>query len=372
MEIVEVASRKHLRDFIQLPFSIHKNHEKWVPPLLMDEKLYFDKMRNPSFQKNEAILFIAYELDEPIGRVMGIINSSYNNLRNEKNLRFGYLECYEDMLLASNLMKKVEDWGKSKGMEKIVGPLGFSDQDPEGFLIEGYNYEPTLSTYYNFNYIPKFLNELGYKKEIDYVVYLVDLTKTLSEMHNRVFQRITSRKEIKFLEFNSKKELKPYVKPIIRVMNESFTELYGFEPMSEKEIDFLIKRFLPIINPRFIKAASKNGKLVGFLLAIPNINAGFRKCNGRLFPFGFVHLINSSKNAKQLDLLAGGVVKEFRGQGFETWGLISVMNSAKQLGYLIMDSHHELEENTGVRKVMERFGGSPAKQFRVFQKTLTI
>ena len=142
--------------------------------------------------------------------------------------------------------------------------------------------------------------------------------------------------------------------------------------MTEKEIDFLIKRFLPVIDPRFIKAASKNEDLVGFLLAIPNLNKGFINCNGHLLPFGIFHLINAAKKTKQLDLLAAGVIKEFRGQGFETWGLMAVMNSAKKAGYEIMDSHHELEENVNVRRVLERFGGKLAKRFRIFQKTLIM
>jgi len=370
MEIIEVTTRKHLRDFIRLPFTIHKDHPQWVPPLLMDEKLYFSKKKNPSFNKNETILYLAYENMKPVGRLMGIINQSYNKLRNENNVRFGYLECYNNKFIAAKLLDKVEVWGKGNGMNKIVGPLGFSDQDPEGFIIEGSEYGSTISTYYNYEYVPKFLEELGYTKEVDYVVYLVDLKKQLTAAHERIFKRIGKRKDISLLEFKTKRELKPFIKPIMHVMNETFTELYGFEPMSENEIDFIVKRFLPVIDPRFIKAASQNGTLVGFLLAIPNLNEGFIKCNGHLFPFGILQLVTAAKNAKQLDLLAAGVKKEFRGQGFETWGLMTSMNSAKEAGFEIMDSHHELEENTSVRKVMERFGGELKKRYRVYKKLL--
>lgn len=370
MEIVEVTTHKQLNDFINLPFVLHKGHKKWVPPLISDEKLYFNKSKNPSFQKNDTVLYISYEKQKPVGRIMGIINNSYNKLRNEKNVRFGYLESCNDTVTVEGLLNKVKTWGKSNGMNKIVGPLGFSDQDPEGFLVEGFEYEPTLSTYYNFEYIPKILESLGYEKEIDYVVYLIDLTKPLTAMHERIFKRITARQGIEFLEFNSKKELRPFVKPILRVMNESFKELYGFEQMREDEIDFLLKRFLPIINPLFIKAASKNGNLVGFLLAVPNLNDGFIKCNGRLLPFGILHLVRASRRTKQLDLLAAGVRKEFRGLGFETWGMMSVINSAKKTGMKILDSHHELEENRSVRKVMEHFNGKLIKRFRVYKSLL--
>ncbi|HVO72702.1 MAG TPA: GNAT family N-acetyltransferase, partial [Ignavibacteriaceae bacterium] len=358
MEIFEVINQKHFVDFIKLPFAIHKAHPNWPPPLLTDEKLYFNKKKNPAFAKNEAKLFLAYEDRTPVGRIMGIINYSYNNLRNERNVRFGYLECYNERIMAEKLLNAVEFWGRNQGMNKIVGPLGFSDQDPEGFIIEGTEYLPTLSTYYNFKYLPKLLEELGYTKEVDYVVYLVDLKKPLAAVHDRIFNRVIQRKNITLLEFKTKRELKPFAKPIMEVMNETFTELYGFEPMTEKEIHFLLKRFLPVIDPRFVKAAAKNGKLVAFLLAIPNLNEGFFKCNGRLFPFGIFHLINAAKKTRQLDLLAAGVKKEFRGQGIETLGLTAVMNSARDAGFEIMDSHHELEDNVNVRKVMEHFGGN--------------
>jgi hypothetical protein len=371
MEIVEVTTFKQLKEFINLPFILHRGHRRWVPPLVSDEKVYFSKRKNPAFQKNDVILLILYENQKLVGRIMGIINHSYNKLRNERNVRFCYLECPNDIAVAGTLMNKIESWGKANGMNKIVGPLGFSDQDPEGFLIEGFEYEPTLSTYYNFEYIPNILDNLGYEKEIDYVVYSIDLTQTMMPSLERIFNRVISRGELRFLEFNSKKELKPFVKPIMYFMNDTFKELYGFQPMQEDEIDFLVKRFLPIINPRFIKAASKDGNLVGFLLAIPNLNEGFIRCEGRLLPFGILHLVRAAGKTKQLDLLAGGVKKEYRGQGIETLGLISVIRSAKNAGMKLLDSHHELENNIDVRRVMEHFNGKLIKRFRIYKKIIS-
>jgi hypothetical protein len=370
MQLIEVSTCRQLNDFINLPFVLHKRHKRWVPPILSDERLYFNKKKNPSFQKSDTVLYVLYEYQKPVGRIMGIINHSYNKLKSEKNVRFGYLECRNRFEEGKFLLNSIELWGGKKGMEKIVGPLGFSDQDPEGFLVEGFEYEPTLSTYYNFQFIPQIMDGSGYLKELDYVVYLIDLTKPLSDVHERIFNRVTSRKEIKFLEFRNKKELKPFIKPILQVMNETFIELEVFNPLGEDEIKFLLKRFLPVINPKFIKAASSDGNLVGFLIAIPNLNVGFIKSRGHLLPFGILHLIKAAGKTKQLDLLAGGVKKEFRGQGFETFGLMSVIKSAKEAGMEVLDSHHELENNRSMRKVMEHYNGRLIKRFRVYGKVL--
>jgi hypothetical protein len=370
MLIKEVTNRQNLRDFISLPFKIHKHHKLWVPPLLADEYLYFDKSKNPSFKKNDAVMFVAYHDQEPAGRIMAIINHACNKKNNLNNVRFACLECYDDSVTASALMDRVEVWGRENGMSKMVGPLGFSDQDPEGYIIEGFEFGPTLSTYHNFEYIPKILEQLGYHKEIDYVVYQVDLTKPVCNTLEKIYERIQRKSDIKLISFRSKKELKPFLKPVMQIMNETFTDLYGFEPMTESEIDFLLKRFAPVLDQKFVFTASKNGTLIGFLMAIPNLNDGLIRCNGRLFPFGLFHLKRAAKKSKQLDLLAAGIKKEYRGHGFETIGLMSVIKAARESGYRVMDSHHELEDNTNVRNIMERFGGKLRKKYRVYQKML--
>jgi len=371
LRIASVLTKQELKTFIMLPFKIHTSHEKWVPPLLFEERAYFNPKKNSAFKKNDTILFLAYVGDKPAGRIMGIINRQRNKRLNERNACFGYLECYNDPSVADALLKHIENWAWDKGMDKVVGPMGFSDQDPEGYLIEGFEFEPTLATYYNFEYLPLLLEKSCYDREIDYVVYQIDLTRPLPEVYSKIVQRLFDRKQFDFPEFKKKKELKPWLKPVLQLMNESFAGLYGFDPLTDEEINAIGKKFLPVIDPRFVKIALHGQTLAAFILGVPNLNYGFRKAKGKLFPFGLFYLMMAPKKTKQFDLLIAGVHTDYRGSGLDAYGMLSIIEAARLAGYTVMDSHHELENNLLVRSVMERLGGKLCKRFRIYRKMLT-
>ena len=370
IEIREVKTRRDLRRFIFLPAKIHQDHLIWVPPLYMDEQRFFNPKKNRAFSYSEAILAVASKDGKTVGRIMGIINHRYNESRKEKHARFGFLECWNDQEVAHELLQFVEEWARARGMTKIVGPMGFTDQDPEGFLIEGFEHEPTLSTYYNFDYMNNLLKREMYTKEVDYVVYKVDLTKELPEFYKKIYQRAVRKKSCQLLEFSKRKQLKPYIKPVFHLMNESFKDIYGFHPMDEQEMEDLAKRFLPILDPRFIKIAINNNEVVGFNIAMPNLSEGIRKAKGRIFPFGIFKILRAAKKTKQLDTLIGGIKKEYRGRGIDVIIGYKTVESALKAGFTFVDSHHELEDNFKVRAEMERVGGKVYKRFRIYQKRL--
>ncbi|HQT92472.1 MAG TPA: hypothetical protein PL001_10655, partial [Candidatus Kryptobacter bacterium] len=303
MRVVEVNTKELLNEFVKLPYKLHRTHKLWVPPLISDERLYFDRGRNIAFKKNQAILLVAFQDNECVGRVMGIINPEHNRKEGTNSARFGYLECRNEIDTFNGLMDAVEKWAKRSGMDRIVGPMGFSDQDPEGFIIEGEDLEPTIATYYNYGYIPAMLESRGYGKEVDYVVYLIDLGHELDVTYEKLFRRFVDRTSLKLHTFTRKRELRPFVKPIMELMNETFRNLYGYSELSHEEIDFVVKRFWPLVDPRFVFAAKQDSSLVGFMIGIPNLNDGFRKCKGRLFPFGILKLIVAARKSRQLDLL---------------------------------------------------------------------
>ena len=370
VEIKEVKSRKALRTFIHLPEKIHRDHDLWVPPIFMDEKKYFNPQKNRAYSYSDATHLVAYRNGGAVGRISGIINHKYNKIRQEKHARFGWLECRNDPEVARHLLARIEDWALHQGMEKIVGPMGFTDQDPEGFLIEGFDHEPTISTYYNFPFINDLLEGEGYRKEVDYVVYLVDLTQGIPLFYTKIYQRAVRKNTCEIVEFSRRKHVKPYIRPIFRLMNECFQELYGFQPMDEEEMADLAKKYLPILDPRFIKVAVKNGQVIGFNIAMPNLSPGIRRSKGRLFPLGLIKILRSAKRTKQLDSLIGGIKKEFRGRGVDAMIGYKTIESALRAGFEYVDSHHELEENHRVRAEMERLGGRVYKRFRIYQKKL--
>lgn len=368
VEIKEVKSRKELRQFIHLPAKIHKNHAHWVPPIYSEEWKYFNSRKNKAFSYCDTILFLASRNGEVAGRIMGIINHRYNSYRQEKNVRFAYLECRQDQEVFHGLLEHVERWAQQKGMVKIVGPMGFSDQDPEGFLIEGFEYTPTLATYYNFEFTLRLMEKEGYTKEVDYVVYKVNLLREIPEFYKRIYQRVSKKKDFALVEFNKRKQLRKYIRPVFGLMNECFKDIYGYLPLNEEEMNSLARRYLPLADPRFIKIAIKNDRVIGFIIGIPNLSEGVRKAKGRLFPFGLFYILRSAKRTKQLDLMLGGIKEEYRGRGIDVMLGMKIIESAQKAGFEYVDSHHELETNFRMHAEMERLGGEVYKRFRIFQK----
>jgi GNAT superfamily N-acetyltransferase len=370
--IREVRTKKDLKTFIYLPEKIHAGHANWVHPIYMDDWKFFDKGKNKAFSYCDTIMLLASRDGRDAGRVMGIINSRYNEHRGEKSARFGFLETYEDRDVVHALLQAVEEWARAKGMAKVVGPYGFSDQDPEGFLIQGFDHRATIATYYNFEWMPTFVENEGYVKDVDYFVYRIDVPKEMPEFYKKIYERAEKRGNFEVLEFKSKKEIKPWIRPVLSLMNECYMQnnIYGYAPLDEKEMDDLAKRYLPVLNPHFIKVVIKDGEVVAFIIGMPDMSAGIQKARGRLFPFGFIKVLRAAKTTKQLDLLLGAVKDKYRGMGLDVMMGVKVLQSALEAGYEVIDTHHEMEANVKVRAEMERMGGQIYKKYRVYQKAI--
>ena len=372
IETREVKTRRDLKAFIYLPEKIHVQHANWVHPIYFDEWKYFDPGKNKAFGYCQTIMLLAVRGNKVVGRIMGIINSRYNEYRKENIARFGYLETWEDKDVVHALLGRVEEWARGLGMTRIVGPYGFSDQDPEGFLIEGFENRATIATYYNFEWMPRLVENDGYTKDIDYYVYKISVPKELPEFYKKIIERAEKKGTFKVIEFKKRKEIKPWIRPVLGLMNECYTggDIYGFAPLDEKEMDNLAKRYLPILDPRFVKVVTKDGEIGAFIVAIPDMTEGIQKARGRILPFGFIKILRAARKTKQLDLLLGAVKEPYRGMGLDVLMGSKTIISAQEAGYEFMDSHHEMESNVKVRAEMERMGGKVYKRFRVFQKKL--
>ena len=370
VEIKEVISRRDLRTFIFLPKKIHAHHKNWIPPIYMDERKCFNPKKNKAFSYCDTLLLLAFRGRDVVGRVMGIINSRYNQHRNERTARFGYLETEKDEEAVNALLSFLEDWARKKGMNKIVGPYGFSDQDPEGFLIEGFENRATIATYYNFEWMPRFVEKRGYSKEVDYFVYKIDVPKELPGFYKRIYERVKKKGGFEILEFKKRKELKPWITSVLHLMNECYvgSDIYGYAPLDEGEMAALAKRYLPVIDPRFVKIVKRGDEVVAFIVGMPDLTEGIQKARGRLFPFGFLKILHAAKKTKQLDLLLGAIKEDYRGRGLDVLMGTKMILSAHEAGLEVIDTHHEMETNTRVRAEMERMGGKVYKRFRIYQK----
>ena len=368
--IKEVLTEKDRREFIYLPDKVHKDEPDWLPPIYMDEWELYDKKKNKSYQYADAILLLVYRDKKPVGRIMGIINNRYNKINNEQHGRFCFMECYNDKEVFHALLTKVEDWARAKGMIKIIGPLGFSDKDPQGFQTEGFGFPQFMTAPNNSPYMPELIESEGYVKKVDLVNYLGKLPEKLPLVYEKVLSRLDNNEEYKIVEFQSKKDLKPYIIDVLELMNETFAEIYGFVPLNDKEKTDFAARYLPILDPKFIKVIETSDKLVGFAVGMPDISKGIKRANGKILPFGIFKILRESKRSKKLLMMLGGVKKEYRGKGLDVLMGVKILQSGINHKMDMIDSHLVLESNTKMRGEYERIGCRVVKKFRIYQKDL--
>ncbi len=374
MEIVikPVCSRSDLRKFIHLPAKIHKDHLNWIPPLYSDEWDFFNARKNKAYGYSDVILLLAFRGKKEVGRVMGIVHKEYNELHHQKYARFNYLESWDDREVIEKLLHYVEEWARTRGMEKLVGPLAFSDKDPQGYLIEGFNEPIAIATHCNYPYIIDHLEALGFEKDIDLVVYKIQIPDQTPELYTKVAQRaLRNNPGIEILEFTKRKNLKPWIRPIFTLINDTFKDIYGFIPFTLEEMDDFANRYLLIMDPRLIKIILNERKeTVAFVIGMPDISKGIKKSKGYLIPIGILHILLAGRRTRQLNLLLGAVHPDYQNRGLDTILGSAMLDSAREQKMEYIDSHLEMETNTKVRAEMEYMGGKVYKTYRVFGKAL--
>lgn len=366
----EVKSHADLMDFIGLPERVHARNSNWLPPVYADDIKFFDPSRNSGFSHCEHIRLLAYQGSRVVGRVMGLIHKTYNALHNESTARFGYLECYDDLAISGALIASVEEWAKARGMSRVIGPYGFSDKDPQGLMVEGFDYLPILDSPCNLPYLVKHIEALGYTKEIDCLAFRLDLRNGIDEKYYRIARRIEANNGFKLIDFPSTKKLKPFILPVLEMVNTTYSHLYGFVPMEEHEMLDLANRYLPIINPKYFKVALMDGKMVAFVLGLPNFTRGLQRAKGRLFPLGIFHILHSMRRTNQIDLMLGAVESQYRGRGLEVALGLKLFDTCLKNGLHQVETHLVLETNNQMLSVLENANFEPHKRFRIYTRSI--
>ena len=369
-DIVEVKSRKLLHTFIHLPAEIHATHPNWVPPIYLDDWTYFNPQKNRAFDNCNTVLLLAFRDHTCVGRCMGIISHEYNKEHHENHVRFAYMETWNDSEVFNGLIDYIARWGAAFGMDTLVGPMGFSDKDPQGFLIEGFDKPVVIATNCNFPYMVDLVTGNGFIKKVDCVVYQIPIPEEIPAFYTLIAERAKQQhKQLHLLEFTSRRKLKPFIRPIFNLINLTFVDIYGFVPFTEQEMNDFANRYLFLINPRFVKIiVTARDEVVAFVIAMDDISEGIRRSHGYLFPIGFIHLLRAAKKSNQLNLLLGAIHPRFQGLGLDVLMGMSLIASAKKNGKTTIDSHLELEYNKKVRSEMEKMGGKVYKRFRIYQK----
>ncbi len=371
IDVRPVQGPDELTRFIHLPFRLMDQRPNRVPPLLADEREFHDPKRNPQLAQCDLERWIAWRGDVPVGRIMGIIHRAYNAKKNERTGRFYQLDCVRDGEVVKALISAVEEWARAKGLDRVIGPFGFSDKDPQGFQIAGFEHLPVIATPTNPEWLAPMVEACGYGPFEDMVSYRMDIPARLPESYHVIADRSLKRLGLHRIVLRSKRELKPWVVPVLRLVNATYGDLLGFAPMSEAEMHALAKKYMFILDPQLVHLiADAKSEPVAFVIASPDMSEGFVRANGKLFPFGFLHILRAMKRSKQLDLLLGAVRPDLQGKGLTAALGISLFNAAHQRGFTHLDSHLIMDRNTRMRAELERLGAVEWKRFRVYQRAI--
>ncbi|MBK9148909.1 MAG: hypothetical protein IPM12_13960 [Flavobacteriales bacterium] len=365
-----IARGESLREYLRVP-SLVNDRPNRVLPLLADERAFHDPRRNTSLAKCLVARFMAWQDEVPVGRIMCIIHPGHNAAHKEHTARFYQLDCTNSPAIAQALLQRAEAWARERRMLRLIGPFGFSDKDPQGLQVEGFEHLPVIATPSNPDWMPPLVERCGYRKLIDAVSYRVDIPPAAPDLHERIAERVLRNGRFRLLHFRSKRELNPWIVPVLRLVNETYTALFGFEPMSELEMRGLAAQYMPLLDPDFVRViVNAQDEPVAFVVAAPDMSEGLRRANGRLLPLGWWHILRAMKRSRQLDLFLGAVRSDLQGLGLTCVLGIALMKAARQRGLTHMDSHLVLETNHRMRAELERLGGTVWKRYRIYQKTL--
>jgi hypothetical protein len=369
--IREVTTPSDLRRFITFPFSLYKDNPYWVPPLLFDERNTLDPKKNPAFDHCSARYWLAEADGRVVGRIAGIINRESNRIWTRRAARFGWFDFIDDHAVAARLLTTVEEWARAEGMNEVHGPLGFSDMDREGMLVEGFEELSTMATQFNHAYYPAHMDQCGYVKDVDWLEYNITVPPTIPEKALRVAALAAERKGLYILPARKSKDLLPYAHQIFEIINDTYSGLYGFVPLSEREITYYVKMYFPNISPHYTKLLiDSQGRLAAFVIGMPSLSRALQKARGRLFPFGALHLLHAMMRPKTIDLYLGAVRRDLQGKGADAFLITALAESCIRQGIVSAESNVELEDNKLVQAHWKNFERRQHKRRRCYKRSL--
>ncbi|MDD7258543.1 MAG: N-acetyltransferase [Prevotellaceae bacterium] len=378
VEIRKVETSKDLRTFIEVHYDLYEGNEYDVPNLYSDDMNTLSKDKNAAFDFCEADYFIAYKDGKPVGRVAAIINNKANEKWGRKSVRFGWIDFIDDLEVSRSLMKAVEDFGRSRGMTEVIGPLGFTDFDPEGMLTDGFDQLGTIATVYNYPYYPRHMEQLGgFVKDNDYMEFKIFVPDEMPEKHSKIAKMVQERYNLRIKKLAMKDVFeKGYGEKIFALINQTFKDLYGYSELSQRQIHQYINMYLKMADLELITVvedASEGNRLVGAAITIPSLSRALQKCRrGRLFPFGWWHLLRALKFHKTegVDLLLIGVLPEYRKKGVTALIFYDLIPRYQKYGFKWGESQVEMETNESVQSQWQYFETINHKRRRCYKKEL--
>lgn len=363
-----------MKQFVKFRIELYRDSPYAIPPLYMDELTTLDPKKNPAFEFCEAQCFMAFDGNKPVGRICAMVNHRANEVWKTQSGRFGFVDFVDDEAVSRALFAAAEGWVKAKGMHSIHGPLGFTDLDQEGMLIEGFDQLGTMATIYNYPYYPVHLERLGYVRDADWVEYRITFADAIPDRIRRVAELVMKRNRLRALTYTSASRFikDGYGQKLFELVNSAYSHLYGFTPLTQAQIDYYLKLYVPMLKLDFLwLVVDESGELVAMGVAMPSLSKALQKAQGKLLPFGFVHLIKALKMRNPVvDMLLIAVRKDYQNKGANALIFFDGLHKLRRAGVKYAESNPELLDNTKMQSQWGEFEHVNHKRRRAYRKEL--
>jgi hypothetical protein len=369
-----VSGRKEMKQFVKFRIDLYRDSPYAIPPLYMDELTTLDPKKNPAFQFCEAQCFMAFAGDKPVGRICAMVNHRANEVWKTRSGRFGFVDFVDDEAVSRALFAAAEGWVKSKGMHSIHGPLGFTDLDQEGMLIQGFDQLGTMATIYNHPYYPAHVEKLGYAADAEWVEYRITFADAIPDRIRRVAELVKKKYGLRTLTYTSASQFikDGYGQKLFELVNSTYGHLYGFTPLTQAQIDYYLKLYIPMLNLEFLWLVVDEKKdLIAMGVAMPSLSRALQKAQGRLLPFGFMYLLKALKMRNPVvDLLLLAVRKDYQNKGANALIFNEGLAKLARAGVKYAESNPELLDNTKMQSQWEEIEHVNHKRRRAYRKEL--
>ena len=373
IEVIKVESKKNVKDFVMFPFELYKDCEYWVPPIINEEIDAMDTNKNPVFRNAEAEFYLAYKDNKIAGRIAAIVNWVEIEEQKKNKLRFGWYDTIDDVNVSKALMDKVLEFGKNRKLEFVDGPVGFSNMDKAGLLIEGYDELNTMITWYHYPYQKEHLNKLGFSKLAEWVEYKIKIfsAEEAPEKVKKFSKIIQERYNLKVVNFKSTKEIIPYVDKMFELLNVTYSNLQTYVTIKQYQIDFYKEKFIKYIHPDFIKCClDENDNLIAFLITMPSFSRALKKINGKIGLMGYFHLFKAQHFNDRVSLYLIGVDPKYQSKGVTAVIFNELQQTFNNRGIVEVETNPELVENKAIQAFWKNYESTLHKRRATFTKSL--
>ncbi len=371
IELREVKNKADLQKFVRFPRTLYRGSPYWVPPLYNNVMKNFDPEENAAYEYSQSRQWLALRDGQLVGRVAAILSEGHRQRWNQAYMRFGWIDFIDDREVSAALLGVVEEWARTCGCSAVHGPLGFTDMDQSGMLVEGFDEPATMGTIYNHPYYPKHLEALGYGKDTDWIEFELTVPEKPDEKIAKLAEVIKRREGLRLLKIHGKKEILALSREVFAVFNESYQNLYGYVPLNDRQIAGYTRQYFDFLKPEFVPVVvNREGKIVAFGITMPSLTRAMQKAGGSLYPFGFIHLLRALNKNDRADLYLIAVIPEYQGKGVNAVLIDQINRVFIQKGIRKVESNPELETNLRVQGQWKHFDSRQHKRRRCYIKHL--